>query len=320
MTLCSQSVFCELIIPDHIDRSDYAKLQTCVGMIVLMPTFKPFIKFCDIDYKSYKRGGKDPDFLQLLGEFKSRFYGVIHSVSPRKVTISMFEMADSSSLFNILNTGPFEYDNGDQLVFLPPLIPNKISLPSIDTELIFPMVLPYEAARELMSKVMAGMFYSYCKNNEIPIHARPPSVDILYYKGKSYNISGFTSNYLLVESYLKNIFTSLMFGVHEGLYILLSAMPNILTRDTTDAFTNTLMQLQSTSRLAVQMIRPPTIPDRLEEGAIFRDNFTEMLSNYLNLIARLHDLLSLRSFAKVCKYNDGTGSVPEKTICRCVRA
>ncbi|AIU39387.1 capsid triplex subunit 2 [Testudinid alphaherpesvirus 3] len=318
----SGGVFCQIEIPASIHADDYARLQKCVGFLVFMPVYKSYATLADIDYNSYRRGGAEPTAMTMLAEYRQRFYGVIQSVTYHRMTISMMELGSSSTSYTIKNTGPFEYGNGDRLCFMPPLLGatiQRLELPSIDTILVFPMVIPSDAAREFMCKIMAGMMYNYCTAHEIEVQEKPASLNSIVFRGKRYDITTFHANHAVTERFLKNLFTTLMLGVHEGLYMLLTLMPSLLTRTTTDVFTSQLLHMQSASRLATQYIRPPVDPRPIAEAAAFRDTHWEMLVNFLSLIGKLGDLLDFNSFAKVCLYNNDSNIVRDGEVCRCIR-
>lgn len=329
MTLTvNQASYCYLHYGDDITNEDYAKLRDCEGMVVFLPTFQPHGRLSDVSLGSYRRGGNVPDALTLLAEFHRRLPAVIFAVEPRRVILSVLEMSTSAALYKIRNTGPFEWVNGDRLALVPPLLGpdhQRVTLPSLDLVLIFPLVVPEPLARELMCKVAAGTLYEYSRRQELPTPPKPDSLNHVTYRGRRVNISAFHTTEDVLEGFLKNLMTVLMFGVHEGLYLLLSFMPQVLSRENRDVFTNTLLQLQNPSRLALGTVRPPfQNPEELDGGPAgvaqpYRDNAYEMLRNYLALTSEIRDLLNLDCFARVVDFNSGTNVVREGELARCAR-
>ncbi|QFU14584.1 capsid triplex subunit 2 [Psittacid alphaherpesvirus 5] len=303
-----------IILPRDISRDDEERLNKCVGTILFTSVLKKRIFLHELDARSYGINGRAVDYLTMLNAYRRRFPILVTGALRGELRAIALNVGYPRGL-TVKNTGPYDLLNGDLICLIPPLpgLTPTIQLSSCDTELVFPMTLPIDAAREIIGKIISSMTYEFCLRNQLQV-VRPVNALRTTYRNRSIELTPAITDGSALQEMMHTLFTSMMFAVHEGVLILLMLMPTLLAGGAVDPFTNALVQMRTATRLSVQLLRPPIldIPDPNRGNG--RNNIFEMLSIWIAMATQLGDALGLKPAIKVCLYHAESTVIKEGEI------
>ncbi|AAG45755.1 UL18 capsid protein [Meleagrid alphaherpesvirus 1] len=304
----------EIELPCRLSTCDANLLKKCEGRILFLPTVRSRLSLTDVDYKSFYVAGTEPDTLNLLSIFKTRFAAVITRVLPGRLSTSVLGIGPIPCGLALQNTGPFDLCNGDAICFMPPVFPNiccRMRLESVDVDLLFPATVPSRLAREIFAKILSRAIETIASSAERnPPASRGP--ETVTYNGKSYTITPALQSLDAAESAARTLLLNMLFAVTEGNMILYTMIPTLLTLGVSDGYINALIGLETATRAVGQLVRiprPPALQDAWRKYPIY-----EALSSWINMATHLGDILSLRSLLRACTF-DGPSNVKVGDMC-----
>nr|QOJ44285.1 capsid triplex subunit 2 [Gallid alphaherpesvirus 1] len=292
-----------VVLPNGLTRDEEDRLRSLRGTILMAPILRRCVFLHEIDQKSFFAHGKEPDYATLLTAYRRRFPILIVCVENRELSAIALSIGYPRGI-SVRNTGPFSLNNGDLVSLLPPITNTRfrVDLPSCGSVIEPAMTIPFEIGTELMGKIFAGMAYDFCVRNQIAT-TRPRDIYVVTYKNKTLDLSTLPpSDAAALQDTMKSLFSSVLFSIHEGVMSVLSLMPALLAGGANDPFLNAILQMQSMTRLSVQLFNPPALELPEPAGSSGRYHVFDAFAAWLSMSHRLGDLFNLKPVLKVVMF------------------
>ncbi|QEG54086.1 Triplex capsid protein 2 [Cacatuid alphaherpesvirus 2] len=303
----------KITLPSNLTRDEEDRIRCLTGTILMAPSLRRCMFLHDVDMKSFYVHGTEPDYATLLAAYRRRFPLLITCVSNRELTSVALSVGYPTGL-NFRNTGPFALFNGANVSLIPPIGPCqwKVELPSCGAIVSPAMTVPTEMGSELLGKILAGMTYEFCARNQIQVE-RPVEVYRIACDNKILDLTpAIETNASDLQNTMKNLFASVLFAMNEGVMQVMTIMPALLSGAASNPFLNALLQMQSATRLSVQIFNPPATPIRDPVlGGTRRYNVFDAFSSWLAMSHRLGDLFNLKPTLKVVMFYSDVSEINE---------
>ncbi|KAB2530361.1 hypothetical protein AMR77_25735 [Escherichia coli] len=296
----------EIAIPSGVSPADAAALQRCEGKVVFLPTIRRRLALQDVAHESFSGGGVEPDTLGLLLAYKRRFPAIITKVLPTRLIASPLDagFAQRHGLVNLYNTSPVDLCNGDMVSLLPPVFDSPtttLRLESLNLTLKFPVTLPSPLAREIVARLVARGIENL---NPEAGAAAGAGLDVVHYNGTRLAVIADVRHIDPVNAEIRSMVLNMVYSITEGTALILSLIPRLFALSAQDGYVNTLLQMQSATREAAQLIHPEA-PGLVQDGDR-RFPLYEALVAWLTHAAQLGDVLALAPVARVCTFDGPT--------------
>uniref|UniRef100_UPI003CC9223A Tri2A n=1 Tax=Human herpesvirus 3 TaxID=10335 RepID=UPI003CC9223A len=280
----------EVLLPGELSPAETSALQKCEGKIITFSTLRHRASLVDIALSSYYINGAPPDTLSLLEAYRMRFAAVITRVIPGKLLAHAIGVGTPTPGLFIQNTSPVDLCNGDYICLLPPVFgsADSIRLDSVGLEIVFPLTIPQTLMREIIAKVVARAVEDLNPD---------PDLNVLYYNGARLSLVADVQQ-LASDAAIRTLVLNLMFSINEGCLLILALIPRLLAL----GYVNALLQMQSVTREAAQLIHPEA-PMLMRRLPIY-----ETISSWISTSSRLGDTLGTRAILRVCVF-DGPSTV-----------
>ncbi|BBM13190.1 capsid triplex subunit 2; VP23 [pteropodid alphaherpesvirus 2] len=298
----------EIAIPSTISRQDAAALQRCEGRILFLPAIRRQLTLSDVSHESFFMGGVAPDTLGLLLAYRRRFPAVITRVLPTRLVACPLDIGFShAGGLNLRNTSPVDLCNGDAVSLLPQIFEGattSLRLESLDVTLRFPVTLPTPLAREIVARLVTQGIQHLNPDPRVPGgHA---DLNVIHYNGTRLTLVANVEQLAPVGAELRTLVLNLVYSITEGTALVLSLIPRLFALSAQDGYVNALLQMQSATREAAQLIHPE-LPGPPQDGER-RFPLYEALSAWITHAGQLGDTLALAPVARVCTF-DGAAVV-----------
>ncbi|ARS01879.1 capsid triplex subunit 2 [Macacine alphaherpesvirus 1] len=308
----------EIAIPSGISRADAAALQRCEGRVVFLPTIRRQLALADVAHESFATGGVAPDTLGLLLAYRRRFPAVIARVLPTRLVAYPLDLGlTHAGTANLRNTAPVDLCNGDPVSLVPPVFEGPstdVRLESLDLTLRFPVTLPSSLAREIVARLVARGIRSLNPDPRAP--AELADLNAVYYNGARLPLVANVEQLEPVNAEVRTLILNAAYSITEGTAVVLSLIPRLFALSAQDGYVNTLLQMQSATREAAQLIHPEA-PGPPQDGDR-RLPVYEALVAWLTHASQLGDALALAPVARVCTF-DGPAVVRSGDLAPVIR-
>ncbi len=308
----------DIAIPSGISRPDAAALQRCEGRVVFLPTIRRQLALADVAHESFVSGGVSPDTLGLLLAYRRRFPAVITRVLPTRIVACPVDLGlTHAGTVNLRNTSPVDLCNGDPVSLVPPVFEGQatdVRLESLDLTLRFPVPLPTPLAREIVARLVARGIRDLNPDPRTP--GELPDLNVLYYNGARLSLVADVQQLASVNTELRSLVLNMVYSITEGTTLILTLIPRLLALSAQDGYVNALLQMQSVTRDAAQLIHPEA-PMLMQDGER-RLPLYEALVAWLAHAGQLGDILALAPAVRVCTF-DGAAVVQSGDMAPVIR-
>ncbi|AQS79198.1 capsid triplex subunit 2 [Ateline alphaherpesvirus 1] len=309
----------ELAIPSCISRQDAAALGRCEGRVVFLPAIRRQLELADVAHESFAVGGVEPDALGLLLAYRRRFPAIITRVLPTRLVATPVDTGLAPGGTAVLrNTSPVDLCNGDSVSLLPPVFEGQntgVRLESLGLTLRFPLTLPTTLARDVVARLVARGIERLNPDPHAGLPAAPRH-DAVHYNGQSFAIAADGPQLASVGAEIRTLVLNMVYSITEGTALVALLMPGLLALSANDGYVNSLLQMQSATREAAQLVRP-VAPAAPQDGDR-RFPLYEALAAWMSHASQLGDALALPPVARVCAF-DGPAVVPPGELAPVIR-
>lgn len=171
-----------------------------------------------------------------------------------------------------------------------------VRLDSLDLTLRFPVPLPSPLAREIVARLVARGIRDLNPSPRNP--GGLPDLNVLYYNGSRLSLLADVQQLGPVNAELRSLVLNMVYSITEGTTIILTLIPRLFALSAQDGYVNALLQMQSVTREAAQLIHPEA-PALVQDGER-RLPLYEALVAWLTHAGQLGDTLALAPVVRVC--------------------
>ncbi|ADO13810.1 capsid triplex subunit 2 [Saimiriine alphaherpesvirus 1] len=307
----------DLAIPSCVSRQDAAALQRCEGRVVFLPALRRQLELAEVAHESFSIGGVEPDTLGLLLAYRRRFPAIITRVLPTRMVAVPVDTGLAPGGTSVLrNTAPVDLCNGDSVSLLPPVFEGQnanVRLESLGLTLRFPLTVPTPLAREIVARLVAQGIE---RMNPDPRGGAAPRLNAVHYNGARFVIAPEGQQLAPISAEVRTLVLNLVYSITEGTALVALLMPGLLALSANDGYVNALLQMQSATREAAQLVRP-VAPGPPQDGDR-RFPLYEALAAWMSHASQLGDALASPPIARVCTF-DGAAVIKSGELAPVIR-
>ncbi|QOE74447.1 triplex capsid protein 2 [Elephant endotheliotropic herpesvirus 3A] len=134
------------VFETKLSIGDVAKLNKIPGAVIPVAQYAPLI--CPADVGLHKHVSYRTDYSKLHLALNSMFPTVFRKLEGNQMVLAPMR---HGQIYTILNTGPFSWEKGDRLTWLPPMfsLEHTTVLHTPSWDLMLPIIVPVQVAREI---------------------------------------------------------------------------------------------------------------------------------------------------------------------------